>query len=138
MGSDIPEILGLDIITQIRDNHGVDVQNHRRSEVTYLVGESIEKIKKAEENAKNQVEETQAESDRMLRDARGKAEELLEEAKKQVAVEAKLIIEKAEEEAAQEVVLLKEKNETAKQEIRKTAESNRAEAASFIIKRVIG
>ncbi len=79
-----------------------------------------------------------AKRNKRRRDARGKVEEVIEEAKKQVAVEAKLIIEEAEEEAAQEVVLLKEKNETAKQEIRKTAESNRAEAASFIIKRVIG
>ena len=103
-----------------------------------MVGESIERIRKAEENAKNQVKEAQAESDRMLRDARVKAEEVAEEAKKQATEEAKLIVQKAEAEAAQEVVLLKEKNEITKQEIRETAENNRAQAASFIIGRVIG
>lgn len=103
-----------------------------------MVSESIEKIRKAEENAKNQVKEAQAESDRMLRDTRVKAEEAAEEVKEQAAEEAKLTIQKAEEEAAQDVVLLKEKNEIAKREIRETAESNRAEAASFIIERVIG
>lgn len=117
---------------------GLSLRNRRYSEVKYLVGESIERIKKAEENARNQLKEAQAESDRTLRDARGKAEEVIEEAKKQAAEEARLIVEKAEEEAAQEVVLLKEKNEIAKQEIRKTAESNRAKAASFINGRVIG
>ena len=103
-----------------------------------MVGESIERIRKAEENAKNQVKEAQAESDRMVRDARVKAEEVAEEAKKQAAEEAKLIIQKAEAEAAQDVVLLKEKNEIAKQKILRTAESNRADSASFIIARVIG
>lgn len=112
--------------------------NYRYPEVKYLVGESIEKIKKAEENARNQIAEAQAESERMLRDARAKAEEVVEEAKKQAAEEAKRIVEKAEEEAAQEIVLLKEKNEGAKENIRKTAGRNRAEAASFIIRRVIG
>ncbi len=102
-----------------------------------MIGEAIDSIKKTEESAKNKVKEAQAEYDRMSRNARVRAEELLEESKKQVAAEAKLITEKAEEEAAQEVMLLKEKNETAKEEIRKTAESNQAEAASFIIGRVI-
>ena len=103
-----------------------------------MIGESIERIKKAEENAKNQVEETQAESERTLRDAREKAEEIAEEAKKKAAAETKLIIGQAEEEAAREVVSFREQNETDKAEIRKTAQSNRAEAASFIIGRVIG
>jgi vacuolar-type H+-ATPase subunit H len=107
-------------------------------EVKYLVGESIERIKKAEENAKNQINEAQSESDRMLRGTRERAEEIIEEAKKQAAEEAKLIIKKAEEEAAREVALLKEKNEVAKEEIRATAEGNKSKAASFIIGRVIG
>ena len=103
-----------------------------------MVSDSIERIKTAEENAKNQVKEAQAESDRSLRDARGSAEGVVEEAKKQAVEEAKLIIQKAEQEAAHEVVLLKEKDELEKQKIRKTAGSNQAEAASFIIGRVIG
>ena len=103
-----------------------------------MVGESIERIKKAEENARNQIKEAQSESDTMLRRTRERAEEIVEEAKKQAAEETKLIIKKAEEEAARAVVLLKEKNEIAREEIRATAEGNKSKAASFIIGRVVG
>jgi len=103
-----------------------------------LISEPIEKIKKAEEKTRNQIKETQAESDRMIRRAREKAEEIIEETKKQVAEETKLIIKKAEEEAARAFALLKEENQVAREEIRATAEGNRSKAASFIIGRVIG
>ena len=88
--------------------------------------------------ARNQIKEAQSESDRMLRRTRERAEEIVEEAKKQAAEEVKLIIKKAEEEAARAVALLKEKNEIAKEEIRVTAEGKKSKAASFITGRVIG
>jgi len=103
-----------------------------------LVGEQIEKIKEAEESARNNVSESQAEYDRMLRDARGKTEGIIAEAKKQIAEEKNLIIKKAEEEAAKIVAQLEKENETAREDIRATAEGNKSKAASFIIGRLIG
>ena len=60
-----------------------------------MVGEPIEKIKKAEENARNLVKEAQAESERMLREAREKAEQVIAEARNQAAEEAKLLVKKS-------------------------------------------
>ena len=103
-----------------------------------MIGEPIEKIKNAEENARNQIKEAQTESDRMLRQTREKAEGIIEEAKKQIAEEKQLVIKRAEAEAAKTVILLKEENEKAIEGIRTTAESNKSKAASFITGRVIG
>lgn len=103
-----------------------------------MVGESLERIKKAEENAKNQIMEAQSESDRILRINRERAEQIIEEANKQAAEKTKFIIKKAEEEAARAVALLKEENEMAREAIRAKAEGNRSKAASFIIGRIVG
>ena len=103
-----------------------------------MVNDSIDKIKKAEDDAKNCISDAQANSDRILRAAREKVQELINNAKKQALEESNAIIKNAEAEAAKEVDILNGKNEKEIEKIRTIAESNKSKAASFIIGRIIG
>jgi len=102
-----------------------------------LVNESIEKIKKAEDSAKDLIKMSQAESERTVREARERSAKILEDAKKQVSDESKVVNKNAESEAEKEIALLKEKNQAEINNLKSIAESNISKAASLIIGRII-
>ena len=103
-----------------------------------MVNESIEKIKQAEDAVKAMVKEVQAESDKIVREAREKAEKINDDTKKEASEKLRLVIKNAESEAEKEIALLKKENQAGIDGIRSIAESNRPKAASFIIGRIIG
>lgn len=102
-----------------------------------MVNESIEKIKKAEDDAKDLLKRSQAESDRIVREAREQSAKIMEDAKKQVSDESKIINKNAELEAEKEIILLREKNQAVIDNLKSIAEINKSKAASLIIGRII-
>ncbi|MEK7397582.1 MAG: hypothetical protein AAB116_11670 [Candidatus Poribacteria bacterium] len=102
-----------------------------------MVNESIEKIKKAEDDAKDLLKRSQAESDRIVREAREQSAKIMEDAKKQVSDESKIINKNAELEAEKEIILLREKNQAVIDNLKSIAETNKSKAASLIIGRII-
>lgn len=102
-----------------------------------MVNESIEKIKKAEDEAKDLIKISQAESERTVREARERSAKIMEDAKKQASDESKIITKNAELEAEKEIVLLKEKNQAERNNLKSIAESNISKSASLIIGRII-
>ncbi len=103
-----------------------------------LVNESIDKIKKVEEEVKELLKEIQIDADRIIREAREQSVKILEDAKKQVSEELKAINKNAELEAEKTIALLREENQAEIDNLRSMAESNISKAASFIIGRIIG
>ena len=102
-----------------------------------MVNESIEKIKKAEDDAKDLIKMSQAESDKIIREARGQSAKIMEDAKKQVSDESKTINKTVESEAEKEIILLREKNQAVIDNLKSIAETNKSKAASLIIGRII-
>jgi V/A-type H+-transporting ATPase subunit G/H len=105
--------------------------------VVLLVNESIEKIKKAEDDAKDLLKRSQAESDGIIKEAREQSAKRMEDAKKQASDESKIINRNAESEAEKEITLLREKNQAVIDNLKSVAETNKSKAASLIIERII-
>lgn len=103
-----------------------------------MVNESIDRIKKVEEEVKDLLKKAQIDADRIIREAREQAEKIIQDAKKQASEESKVINKDAELEAEKEIALLREKNQTEIDNLRSIAGSNISKAASFIIGRIIG
>ena len=102
-----------------------------------MVHESIEKIKKAEDDAKDLLKRSQAESDRIIREAREQSVKIMADAKKQASDEFKIVNKNAESEAEKEIILLREKNQAVIDNLKSIAETNISKAASLIIGRII-
>ena len=103
-----------------------------------MARESVEKIWKTEEEARNKIEAAQLEADKISKEAAEKAIKIANEEKEAASQQAKILMSQAEEEAQREIERLEAQNIEACKQIQVMAEKNKDSVISFIIRRIIG